>query len=60
VALRQFYRKKCVFSKKRGNVPTLAPYASAVRFERHNQFFEETFGTVYPHFRNIEKMQKVR
>ena len=29
------------------------------RFEWLNQFFEETFGTVFPHPQNIEKIPKV-
>jgi hypothetical protein len=42
--------KKCVSSQKRGE--------TSRRFERLNQFFEETFGTVCPYSQNIEKIQK--
>jgi hypothetical protein len=41
----------CLFlvsSQKRGE--------TSRRFERHNQFFEETFGTVCHHPQNIEKI----
>jgi len=37
----------CIFSKKR---------ETSQRFERHNQFFEETFGTMYPYPQNVEKI----
>jgi hypothetical protein len=46
-----------IFSKKRGKRPDTCAARSAVRFERLNTFFEETFGTVCSYPQNIEKIR---